>query len=134
MLDHIGLRTRNVKGLVSFYEAALAPLGMSKQHDFGVAAGFGKPGEAPLWIGAAEGEAQTSSVHLALTSADRASVDAFYKAAIAAGAKDNGPPGLRRLRHRSGRQQSRSGLPQAGISLWAGGRECLARFSPAPGR
>jgi predicted lactoylglutathione lyase len=41
----------------------------------------------------------TSSVHLALASADRASVDAFYKAAIAAGAKDNGPPGLRPQYH-----------------------------------
>jgi catechol 2,3-dioxygenase-like lactoylglutathione lyase family enzyme len=99
MLDHIGLRTRNVKGLVSFYEAALAPLGMSKQHDFGVAAGFGKPGEAPLWIGEAPGDVATSSVHLALASADRAAVDAFYKAAIAAGAKDNGPPGLRPQYH-----------------------------------
>ena len=95
MLDHIGLRTKNVKALISFYEAALAPLGISKQRDFEVAAGFGRPGEVPLWVGEAEGDTVASSVHLALTSADRASVDAFYAAAIAAGATDNGPPGLR---------------------------------------
>jgi catechol 2,3-dioxygenase-like lactoylglutathione lyase family enzyme len=99
MLDHVGLRTRKVKDLVAFYESALQPLGISKQHDFGVAAGFGRPGEVPLWVGEAEGDAMASSVHLALTSADRASVDAFYNAAIAAGAKDNGPPGLRPQYH-----------------------------------
>jgi len=99
MLDHVGLRTKNVKGLVAFYEAVLVPLGYSKQRDFGVAAGFGRPNDVPLWIGEAEGDATTSSIHLALTSADRASVDAFYKAALAAGAKDNGPPGLRPQYH-----------------------------------
>jgi catechol 2,3-dioxygenase-like lactoylglutathione lyase family enzyme len=99
MLDHIGLRTKQAKEMIAFYEAALAPLGVSKQQDFGSVAGFGRPGEAPLWVGESEGEAATSSVHLALTSPDRASVDAFYSAAIAAGAKDNGPPGLRPQYH-----------------------------------
>jgi catechol 2,3-dioxygenase-like lactoylglutathione lyase family enzyme len=95
MLDHIGLRTRRLKEMTAFYEAALAPLGAGKQMDFGVAVGFGKPGEAPLWIGEAEADAMTSSVHLALTSPNRASVDAFYRAAMVAGARDNGAPGLR---------------------------------------
>jgi catechol 2,3-dioxygenase-like lactoylglutathione lyase family enzyme len=98
MLDHVGLRTKQLKQMTAFYEAALAPLGAGKQMDFGVAVGFGKPGEAPLWIGEAEGDA-VSSVHLALTSPDRASVDAFYRAAIAAGARDNGAPGLREHYH-----------------------------------
>lgn len=95
MLDHVGLRTRKIKQLAAFYEAALAPLGISKQHDYGVAVAFGKTGDAPLWIGEAEGDAATSSVHLALTSADRGSVDAFHAAALAAGGRDNGAPGLR---------------------------------------
>ncbi|CDZ68303.1 Glyoxalase family protein [Neorhizobium galegae bv. orientalis] len=99
MLDHIGLRTKNVKELVAFYEAALAPLGITKQHDFGVAAGFGRPGEAALWVGEVEGEAAASSVHLAITSIDRASMDTFHATAIAAGASDNGPPGLRPQYH-----------------------------------
>lgn len=96
MLDHVGLRTQKVKELVAFYEKVLAPLGYSKLRDFGVAAGFGRDQEIPLWIG--EGE-RPSSVHLALTAADRASVDAFYKTALDAGARDNGPPGIRSQYH-----------------------------------
>jgi catechol 2,3-dioxygenase-like lactoylglutathione lyase family enzyme len=99
MLDHVGLRTKRLKDMTAFYEAVLAPLGAGKQMDFGTAVGFGKPGDAPLWIGEAENDAATSSVHLALASPDRASVDAFYKAAMAAGAKDNGAPGLRAHYH-----------------------------------
>jgi catechol 2,3-dioxygenase-like lactoylglutathione lyase family enzyme len=92
MLDHVGLRTTRVKELTAFYEAVLAPLGYSKQMDFGVAAGFGRDGELPLWVGEGAG---VSSVHLALAAANRAEVDAFYQAALANGATDNGPPGVR---------------------------------------
>jgi catechol 2,3-dioxygenase-like lactoylglutathione lyase family enzyme len=96
MLDHIGLRTTRLKDMYAFYEAALAPLGYAKQKDYGVAAGFGKAGELPLWIGEGQG---ASSVHLAIAAASRADVDAFYKAALAHGGKDNGPPGLRPQYH-----------------------------------
>jgi catechol 2,3-dioxygenase-like lactoylglutathione lyase family enzyme len=96
MLDHIGLRTTRIKEMHAFYEAVLAPLGYSKLKDYGVAAGFGKPGDLPLWIGEGSG---ASSIHLAITAESRADVDAFYKAALANGAKDNGPPGLRPQYH-----------------------------------
>lgn len=96
MLDHIGLRTTRLKEMFAFYEAVLAPLGYSKQKDFGVAAGFGKDGELPLWIGEGDG---TSSVHLALVAASRSAVEAFYAAALAHGGKDNGPPGTRPQYH-----------------------------------
>jgi catechol 2,3-dioxygenase-like lactoylglutathione lyase family enzyme len=96
MLDHIGLRTTRLKEMFAFYEAVLVPLGYAKQKDFGVAAGFGKPGELPLWIGEAQG---SSSVHLAIRAASRADVDAFYEAAMANGGTDNGPPGLRPQYH-----------------------------------
>jgi catechol 2,3-dioxygenase-like lactoylglutathione lyase family enzyme len=99
MLDHIGLRTRQLKEMFAFYEAVLAPLGFSKQKDFGVAAGFGKEGMHPLWIGQAEGDATASSVHLALTAESRSAVDAFHAAALANGGLDNGPPGLRPQYH-----------------------------------
>lgn len=92
MLDHIGLRTSRMKAMTDFYEAVLAPLGYSKQKDYGVAASFGRDGEHPLWIG--EGST-ASSVHLAITAARRADVDAFHAAAMAHGGTDNGPPGLR---------------------------------------
>jgi catechol 2,3-dioxygenase-like lactoylglutathione lyase family enzyme len=99
MLDHIGLRTRQLKEMFAFYEAVLAPLGFSKHKDFGVAAGFGKPDALPLWIGQAEGDAAVSSVHLALVAGSRSAVDDFYKAALANGGTDNGPPGLRPQYH-----------------------------------
>jgi catechol 2,3-dioxygenase-like lactoylglutathione lyase family enzyme len=96
MLDHIGLSTTRLKDMYAFYEAVLAPLGYSKQKDYGVAAGFGKDGDMPLWIG--EGKAG-SAVHLAIAAANRAEVDAFYQAAMANGGKDNGGPGTRAHYH-----------------------------------
>jgi catechol 2,3-dioxygenase-like lactoylglutathione lyase family enzyme len=60
-------------------------------------AGFGKQGKPDFWI-AARGEPQTG-IHIAIVSADRASVDRFHEAALAAGGTDNGPPGRRPLYH-----------------------------------
>jgi catechol 2,3-dioxygenase-like lactoylglutathione lyase family enzyme len=91
MIDHIGLRSRDVAALVKFYEAALAPLGWTKLMEFAGSAGFGGAGKPVLWIGGGDG----SALHLALAAPSRAAVDAFHKAALGAGAKDNGEPGLR---------------------------------------
>ncbi len=92
MIDHIGLRTSQLERLTAFYEAALRPLGWKKLAEFEGGAGFGV--EAPvLWLGASR-DAQ-SSVHVAILSTSGEAVDAFYRAAIAAGGRDNGAPGLR---------------------------------------
>lgn len=93
MIDHIGLRTGQFDALTRFYEAALAPLGWTKLVAFEGGAGFGRDGAPVLWIGASS-EAP-SSVHVAVSSATRKAVDAFHEAALAAGARDNGGPGLR---------------------------------------
>ena len=93
MLDHIGLRTQQFDALLRFYEAALAPLGYTKLFAWEGGAGFGSNGAAALWIGASK--TQPTGLHLALSGADRAAVDAFYSAALGAGAADNGKPGLR---------------------------------------
>jgi catechol 2,3-dioxygenase-like lactoylglutathione lyase family enzyme len=93
MIDHISLRTRQFGAMTAFYEKALAPLGYGKLVTFEDAAGFGKDGKPALWIGAS-GQAP-SSVHLAVTCNERPAVDAFHAAAIKAGGKDNGAPGLR---------------------------------------
>jgi catechol 2,3-dioxygenase-like lactoylglutathione lyase family enzyme len=93
MLDHIGLRTKKVDALVDFYEACLKPLGYEKVASYDGGAGFGIDKVASLWIGTSK-EAP-SSVHLAFGSPNRKAVDAFYKAAISHGAKDNGKPGIR---------------------------------------
>jgi catechol 2,3-dioxygenase-like lactoylglutathione lyase family enzyme len=93
MLDHIGLRTKKFDALVRFYETCLAPLGYAKLSAYEGGAGFGKDEIPSLWIGASQDG--PSSVHLAFESPTRKAVDAFYDAAIAGGAKDNGKPGIR---------------------------------------
>jgi catechol 2,3-dioxygenase-like lactoylglutathione lyase family enzyme len=95
-LDHIGLNVSDFTRAKEFYSAALQPLGIKLQMEFpseaGGVAGFGRC-KPEFWIAA--GNSPTSPVHIAFHAVNRAEVDAFYKAAIAAGAKDNGPPGLR---------------------------------------
>ena len=98
MIDHIGLRTNQLERLTAFYEAALTPLGWKKLAQFEGGSGFGR--EAPvLWLGASR-DAQ-SSVHVAVPGTSREAVDAFYRAAIEAGGRDNGGPGLRTDYHPS---------------------------------
>lgn len=94
MLDHIGLGVSDYPRSRAFYEAALAPLGYGVVLDLGFGIGFGWKGKPSFWLGPEEG-AGKSEVHVAFVARDRAAVDAFYAAAIAAGGKDNGKPGLR---------------------------------------
>ena len=97
MLDHLGLRVLDYAKSKRFFVSALAPLGYEIVMEFGgVTAGLGTPGKPDFWI--APGEA-SGPVHVAFASPDRATVDAFYEAAIAAGGRDNGAPGLRREYH-----------------------------------
>jgi catechol 2,3-dioxygenase-like lactoylglutathione lyase family enzyme len=92
VIDHVGINVSDLESSKRFYEAALAPLGYEKLMEFPEAVGFGAPGKPDLWI-ATRGKAGT--VHVAIHSGDRAAVDAFHEAAVAAGGTDNGPPGLR---------------------------------------
>jgi catechol 2,3-dioxygenase-like lactoylglutathione lyase family enzyme len=93
MLDHISFHVKDPAVSKEFYRAALAPLGyrpLFENDEHGVFA-FGRQWPQ-LWMGpgaAAEG------VHIALVAEDRAAVDAFHAAALAAGGRDNGGPGLR---------------------------------------
>ena len=99
MLDHAGFPVSDYARSKAFYLQALAPLGYAlvmevQQHENDApAAGFGANGKPDLWIGG-EGGLQRP-IHIAIAAQDRAAVDAFYRAAIAAGGKDNGAPGLR---------------------------------------
>jgi len=99
MIDHIGIPVSDYARSKAIYEKALAPLGytliMEVQQDENdsPAAGSGANGKPDFWIGG-EG-ALDKPVHIAIAAKDRASVDAFHKAALAAGAQDNGAPGLR---------------------------------------
>ena len=106
MLDHVGLRIVNYKISKAFYEKALALLGfevimeITPEMTGGDAhCGFGKKGgdNIPFWIGTSR--PLSGNVHVAFAAKDRAAVDAFYHAAIAAGGRDNGPPGPRPIYH-----------------------------------
>ena len=105
MLDHIGLAISDIRQSEAFYAAALEPLGIAKIFEYGpektdsggTAIGFGKDMMPFFWIG--DRERVGEGTHVAFTAPDRASVDAFYAAAVAAGGKDNGAPGLRPKYH-----------------------------------
>ena len=96
MLDHIGLPVSDVSKSKTFFQAALAPLGYQIIMDFGEAVGLGQAGKPDFWIG--KGETKSPS-HIAFLAPNRAAVKAFYDAALAAGGKDNGGPGLRPQYH-----------------------------------
>jgi len=100
MLDHVGFAVADHARSRAFYVAALAPLGfvpvmdLTKEQTGDYAGtGFGPPGRPHFSISA--GATLGGPVHVAFTAPNRAAVDAFHKAAIAAGARDNGAPGLR---------------------------------------
>lgn len=89
-VDHIGINVSDFDKAKAFYTTALAPLGMKEMMNFGNVVGMGEATPF-LWISPGE----PGHVHLAISAPNRAAVDAFYNAAMAAGGKDNGKPGLR---------------------------------------
>ncbi|WP_442677916.1 VOC family protein [Sphingomonas sp. ASY06-1R] len=101
MIDHIGFAVQDAEVSRAFYAAALAPLGITlvmsatpdQTESGGTAHGFGSDGKPFLWV--ADKEKVGEGTHVALTARTRGEVDAFHAAALAAGAKDNGAPGLR---------------------------------------
>ena len=93
MIDHTGVTVSDVTKSRAFYRAALAPLGYSLLMELGDDAGFGVAPKPDFWIG--QGTLNGARSHVAFQAETRQLVDAFYKAAMAAGGTDNGPPGLR---------------------------------------
>jgi catechol 2,3-dioxygenase-like lactoylglutathione lyase family enzyme len=99
MLDHIGFAVGDYDRAKAFYSAALAPLGVTllfevtaEQTRADAHAGFGTD-RPSFWIGS--GATPSRGLHAAFAAPDRAAVDAFHQAALAAGGTCNGPPGLR---------------------------------------
>lgn len=93
MIDHVAINVGDYERSKVFYLAALAPLGYELIMEFGgKAGGFGAGGKPDLWL--REGP-PLAPVHIAFSSPDQATVDAFHAAALAAGGQDNGAPGPR---------------------------------------
>ena len=99
MIDHLGLDVGDYRKNRDFYRAALAPLGYAMKKELPAEpsgardrAGFGVA-HAEFWISG--GGALERTLHVAFTAVNRVEVDAFYRAALRAGGRDNGPPGLR---------------------------------------
>lgn len=96
MLDHVSVGTAHFERACAFYDATLAPLGYRRLLEFPGMAGYGL--NAPqFWIGSPTNGSfiPAVGVHVAFQAQNRAAVDAFYEAALVAGGRDNGPPGLR---------------------------------------
>ncbi len=89
-VDHLGISVSVFDKSRAFYLAALKPLGLKLVQDYGTVVGLGA--EYPfVWIS----EGTPGHVHLAFRADTPAEVDAFHKAALAAGGTDNGAPGIR---------------------------------------
>ena len=97
MIDHTGVGISRFATSKAFYSAALAPLGYDVVMEWETFAGFGVAGKPDFWIG--EGTPNVPPIHVAFRAESRAQVDAFHKAALAAGGRDNGAPGLRPQYH-----------------------------------
>jgi len=105
MIDHVGFAVSDIARSKAFYEAALAPIGITLLMTVppevteagGAALGFGKDGKPFFWIG--DNERTGQGTHIAFAVDSRADVDAFYAAAIGAGGVDHGAPGIRAHYH-----------------------------------
>jgi catechol 2,3-dioxygenase-like lactoylglutathione lyase family enzyme len=96
VIDHLGINVSDLERSKDFYARALEPLGYSLFREWENGAGFG--GESPdFWIH--QRGRPAAGVHVCFRCSDRAAVDAFHEAALAAGGRDNGPPGLRPQYH-----------------------------------
>ncbi len=95
MLDHLAFGVSDYRRSRSFYDSALAPLGIGVAHEHGDTwAAYAEEG-GTWFILDGEREPPRAQLHVAFRAADRPTVDAFHAAALAAGGTDNGAPGLR---------------------------------------
>ncbi len=105
MIDHMGISVSDYAASKAFYDTVMPTIGAGRCMEVTAeetggtyeGAGYGVSGKPSFWIGI--GGALQGRLHVAFVAPDRASVDAFYNAAIKAGATDNGPPGIRAHYH-----------------------------------
>jgi catechol 2,3-dioxygenase-like lactoylglutathione lyase family enzyme len=100
MLDHVSIPVADVAAATAFYDAVLPTVGLRRHKEFNGGIGYGRPSErAPAFWILEKGESGAATpgigLHISFVAPDKSSVDAFYAAAIAHGAKDAGQPGDR---------------------------------------
>jgi catechol 2,3-dioxygenase-like lactoylglutathione lyase family enzyme len=98
MINHISIGVRDVARAKRFYDAVLKPLGYACLSDAPNSLGYGRDSAIALWISAAERPVPAdpaSGLHVCFDAPTRKSVEAFHAAALKAGGRDNGKPGLR---------------------------------------
>jgi len=99
MFSHVTIGSNDLPKAKGFYDSLLTPLGLVRRADYPEAVGYGRPdGRAQVWILRPLDKQAASAgngITIGLEAADRATVDAAYKAAMAAGGRDEGGPGLR---------------------------------------
>ena len=103
MIDHMSVHVSDLRRSRDFYLAALAPIGYAVLHTFPdhgepIGLGLGLDGKPDLWL--VQGPTAHAQ-HLALRAPTRKLVAAFHAAALAAGGRDNGGPGVRAHYHAS---------------------------------
>lgn len=94
LLDHVGIRVRDVEASKRFYAAALAPLGLGITEQGTTPEGHAWFAADELYFGEGDGT-ESLGLHIAFQATDRQAVERFYDAALAAGGRDNGAPGER---------------------------------------
>ena len=98
MIDHVGLGVRDLEQSKAFYQQALGPLGYQLLMQRDGSAGFGMHPKPDFWIHV--NRPLSGPTHVAFASPDRATVEAFHAAGLAAGGRDNGAPGPRPQYHK----------------------------------
>ncbi|MSP50874.1 MAG: VOC family protein [Alphaproteobacteria bacterium] len=95
MFDHVSIGVADLARARKFYDRALAPLGLKPLMIFEASIGYGR--DRPFfWVGLSKDASRPEAgLHIAFAGSDRAQVHAFHAAALSAGGRDDGPPGLR---------------------------------------
>ena len=87
MLDHLAIQCADVAASAAFYDTVLGPLGGRRLMQFGPVVGFGVPPKPDFWLGPRTTGEEFREAHIAFSASDRATVRAFFAAAVGAGAE-----------------------------------------------
>jgi catechol 2,3-dioxygenase-like lactoylglutathione lyase family enzyme len=97
MINHVSIGVRSIPAARAFYDAALGPLGLTCLSNGVTSLGYGAK-EPVLWLLQSDRPVPAdaaSGLHICFDAPSRTGVDAFHRAALAAGGRDNGAPGVR---------------------------------------